>query len=411
MTCAVAALLATPWTALGQTATLGAPVPTIPADVFTQSARPVDPLFFSAEYLMWWVKNAPMPVPLVTTGDPSDPALGALGGKTTQILYGGDNQRLGMFSGLRVTAGAALSDDGTVGIEGSGFVLEQRIQHFLATSNSAGAPLLATPYFNVVSKAEESLRATIPAAGGFPPQAFGYVAVNNSSQLWGYDLNFTLGDTNYRGTRVQGLVGYRNLQLAEGVDLTQQFTGLVPGFFLLGNTVANAGDTGVSIDRFNTFNQFNGGQVGARVGWDRDLFHLTVTTKVAFGVNREVVDIDGVSLLIKPTGQTSSMPGGIFALPTNSGNHARDIFAVVPEINFAFGVDLTSRLRGIIGYNFLYISNVVRPGNQIDRNLNISQLPTSGVFGSLTGPARPAFNFQSSDYWAQGINLGLEYRY
>jgi hypothetical protein len=65
------------------------------------------------------------------------------------------------------------------------------------------------------------------------------------------------------------------------------------------------------------------------------------------------------------------------------------------------------------GYEILYWNRVVRPGDQIDHNVNLSQnavLDPKGV-GTLVGPAQPAPLFNRSDFWAQGINLGLEYRY
>ena len=50
---------------------------------------------------------------------------------------------------------------------------------------------------------------------------------------------------------------------------------------------------------------------------------------------------------------------------------ARDRFAVLPEFGFDVGYQLTSRWRSFIGYNFLYISDVARPGNQIDGGVNL----------------------------------------
>ena len=49
---------------------------------------------------------------------------------------------------------------------------------------------------------------------------------------------------------------------------------------------------------------------------------------------------------------------------------------------------------------------VARAGDQIDRMLNLSQLPP----GPLDGAPLPRFDFHDSDFWAQGINLSLEYR-
>src|SRR5580698_2208341 len=54
----------------------------------------------SAEYLLWWTKNAPLPVPIVTTGDPAVgfPALntaGAIGSNGTRVLLGDSNVNFG----------------------------------------------------------------------------------------------------------------------------------------------------------------------------------------------------------------------------------------------------------------------------------------------------------------------------
>jgi hypothetical protein len=53
-----------------------------------------------------------------------------------------------------------------------------------------------------------------------------------------------------------------------------------------------------------------------------------------------------------------------------------------------------------VGYTFLYISSVVRPSDQIDRSVNIAPPNT-----------RPAFSFHATDFWTQGVNLGLEIRF
>ena len=69
------------------------------------------------------------------------------------------------------------------------------------------------------------------------------------------------------------------------------------------------------------------------------------------------------------------------------------------------GYDITCRLRATFGYNFLYWSQVARPAGQLD--LNVSQLPPEAP----TGAQRPAFNNAASDYWAQGMNFGLDFRF
>ena len=61
----------------------------------------------------------------------------------------------------------------------------------------------------------------------------------------------------------------------------------------------------------------------------------------------------------------------------------------------------------------MYWIRVLRPGNQIDHGVNLTQnavLDPNGV-GMLVGPARPVPPFNRSDFWAQGLSLGLEFRY
>ena len=89
-----------------------------------------------------------------------------------------------------------------------------------------------------------------------------------------------------------------------------------------------------------------------------------------------------------------------------------DHFAVVPEGQVRLGYQFTRRLQGFVGYNFLYLRDVVRPGNQIDRNINATQNALfGGTGGVLTGPAAPPPQFTHSDFWAHGVNFGLEFRY
>ena len=84
---------------------------------------------------------------------------------------------------------------------------------------------------------------------------------------------------------------------------------------------------------------------------------------------------------------------------------------VLPEVGLKLGYDLCPNLRIYAGYDFLFISSVVRPGNQIDVNVNRTQIPN--VFGpqALVGPAFPAPQFNPTTFWVQGFNFGMQYRY
>ena len=59
------------------------------------------------------------------------------------------------------------------------------------------------------------------------------------------------------------------------------------------------------------------------------------------------------------------------------------------------------------------MSNVVRPGNQINRDINWTQTTayTEDPNAKLVGPAQPQFQYNDSSFWAQGINVGLAVRF
>ena len=107
--------------------------------------------------------------------------------------------------------------------------------------------------------------------------------------------------------------------------------------------------------------------------------------------------------------------GGLLAEPSNIGIRSQDRFAVIPEMGVKLGYNFTPNIKAFVGYTFMYVSNVARPGDQIDRTVNISQQPillgTTAVNPPLVGAARPFPLFQTTDFWAQGVNFGLEIQY
>ena len=162
-------------------------------------------------------------------------------------------------------------------------------------------------------------------------------------------------------------------------------------------------------DEFGADNDFWGGQLGLRYETKWKRFHFTLGSKVALGAVRESVVIRGRTTIDDGTPET--FDAGLLALATNTGRHSRSVFAVVPEIAATVGIALTEKCSFSAGYSWLYCSDVVRPSEQIDRNLNPNLIPTSATFGDPGGPDRPAFRFRGSDWHAQGLHVGLEFKY
>jgi hypothetical protein len=84
---------------------------------------------------------------------------------------------------------------------------------------------------------------------------------------------------------------------------------------------------------------------------------------------------------------------------------------VLPEGTFKFGFRLGDAARIYVGYSVIYLSDAVRPGDQIDRTLHASQIPLSSGDAPVYGSDRPSRLFNRSDFWTQGLTIGLETRY
>ena len=105
-----------------------------------------------------------------------------------------------------------------------------------------------------------------------------------------------------------------------------------------------------------------------------------------------------------------SYPGGVYAQPTNMGRVTHGAFAVVPEGTLKVGLR-GDHSRLYVGYNFLYLSDAIRPGDQIDRTVNPTQIPLLNPGGAPAGIDRPRPAVVRSDFWVQGLVVGWETRY
>jgi hypothetical protein len=198
------------------------------------------------------------------------------------------------------------------------------------------------------------------------------------------------------------LVGYRYLDLEESLQIREALTALVPV------TSSAIGDKVMVTDRFGTRNQFDGGQIGVDGEWFFGRWSVGGFTKVALGNVHETVSIMG-NTVFQPVGMVPfTQPGGFLAQGSNIGTFHQNRFAVVPEVGVKVGYRVTDWCRAFVGYNFLYMSDVMRPGDQIDLRLNTAQIPRIGQPQALPIPP-PVIPFRHTDFWAQGVNFGFQF--
>jgi Putative beta barrel porin-7 (BBP7) len=362
-------------------AACGAAAPAIAADMPLKAKAPprpvASPFWISADYLLWSVKGDKLPA-LVSTGN--------LGAPGTAVLFGDAAVNDRWRSGAEIKAGYWFDPQRSWGIEGSGFWLQDASTGFNASSN--GTPALERPFLDVTTGLQDTQIVAAPGVSS------GQVAINETSRLWGAGAALRREICASCAGRVTALVGYRYLRASDGLTIatSQQ-----------GNNLVFGGPFAIAItDQFATANNFSGLDLGLSGETQAGAFTFEWLGKVALGATFSTVQINGATSVALGGGVPTTVAGGLLALSSNIGSFSQTRFAVVPEVALKLGYQVTSQLRVHAGYDFLYWSNVVRPGNVIDTGVNPTLLPPAAP----AGPSRPAPRLDGSDFWAQGVNLG-----
>ncbi len=372
---------------------------------------PAERFYASADYLFWGLKGYRVP-PLLTTGPALGPGMEGILTRGGVLVFGDRELGNDGYSGARFTAGYWFDDCQQLGIEGTFFFLGQQSRNYAFGSGQFGGVL------------DRSFFApnTLPAAGlpgefaetiGSPGFSTGAAVISSTTKLWGAEVNLRknlLCDCAYRldllgGFRYLNL--FDNLMIGEVIDVspTETIDPLV------------AGQHTVAADNFSTRNQFYGGQIGASFEYRWGSWSLGLRGMVALGSTNEVVNVVGGSNVSRNGAALAvDHPGDLFALSSNIGHYSRNEFSVVPEVGLNLGYQITDHIRARVGYSFLYWSNVLRPGDQIDRTVDLSLVPSTFPRGipAVAGvsPARPLPPpLRSTDFWAQGFNAGLEFEW
>src|SRR5262249_41469137 len=124
--------------------------------------------------------------------------------------------------------------------------------------------------------------------------------------------------------------GFRYVNLEEDLTINERTAPLPGNAVTIGglvgpfaNPVLPPNSVAVA-DRFDTRNQFYGGQIGARGEWEFGPVLLGASGKLALGWTHETQNVQGTTTLVTPAGPAGTVPGGFLALPTNIGRRSQD---------------------------------------------------------------------------------------
>jgi hypothetical protein len=391
--CLAAVLLAAPVQAQQ---TVLAPEPAAPP---APAAAPVDPpaadrpceerLRVDVDFLYWFLEHMRVPA-LLTTGAPGSG--GVLGAPGTELLYGDDrpDSRHGRYIGVRFDVDYWLSDEHAVGLNLSAFFLERDSSNFTVPWGSA--PLLARPYVDATDGSQKAyiLAGPVPGVGVLTGAFNAYTRI----ELFGQDPNLLFALARGECWKLDGLAGFRFLQMRERLDITGVSKLLPDESVLLSAT-----------DHFDTFDKFFGVQAGltgeVRCGkWFME-------GKVALSIGGDDQQIRTYGNRIEQTPAVRlTQDYGVYVLPSNRGTFERGEFDFVTETQINFGCDVTRHLRARVGYSLLTWLNPVRPGDQV-APINLAQVAP----GAPPFTGKPLVPFREDAFWAQGLNLGLEFRW
>jgi hypothetical protein len=346
-------------------------------------------IWITGEYLLLFTRsaNTPLLAASVPTGSARAGAVPA--GTPVVPLFPGDGRKLD-FDGQSGVRGRIGTDFGTVfGIDGGVFFLQKKDAGISLASNNA--PSIALPYTRAADGSQQYLFTALPGQFG------GDLTIQAETQLWGVDGNARIEWFRLFTDRTELLAGFRYLNLEESILISDRAN--LPG-----------GIVSAIRDSFRTENQFYGPQMGfhSRLFCVGSVYLETIGT-IGLGAMRQKVMIDGGNTLTGQPDQTT----GFYAQASNRGNHTRTQFAMVGEGTVNLGYQLTPNVRAHVGYTILYLSTVVRPGGAIDTTINDGGIRYVPNPPGDTRNSRPSFDFgrSASDYFAQGLTVGLSLEY
>lgn len=345
---------------------------------------------WSLGYTFLWFKPAQFP-PLATTGSATDTIPGALGQTNTSVLSAGSRDP-GASAAFRTTYTYWLKDPELFSLELNFFIMEQRSLTESFDSDVTGNPVLARPFYDAFANTENADPRALPGV------LRGTMFDSLTTRLMGAEASLKWHANNhFEGSHFNFFLGARWLRLDERYRSQDTVTFL------------SDGSTNTFSDTFTTYNQFFGGQMGTEWQYRLGRFVFSLTGKLAIGPNDQTIKIRGQTTINDVTNGFSIVDNsqGLFAQPTNVGDYRARTLAVLSEFGVKFHFDVSDHIRLNMGYTYFSLNRTVRPGDAIDRNINI-QVPGAPLSEPFS-PGPPSF--RQSTFSAQMIDLGLEFRF
>lgn len=379
-----------------------APVPTsvdpmLRTDVSTFEPSSGSRFWFDGGYQAGYIRKLPTPATIATQGG----AFAVQGAPGTSVALGGGEADLGVMHGGRFTGGFWLDNNRAFGVELSASFLSEGNE---SRGVAGGGVALSRPFFDTSIQAQNARLLNLPG------QVSGSVSSTVESLFWGADLGPVVRVIETSMLTLDQLFFFRYSQLEESQTIIDTVSPVGGAVTFRGQAFRNGG-TSVSVeDSARAINRFYGGGAGFRLGITPGRFYANVTGKLAVGANRQTLNLTGLTTL-GGTGANATANGGLLVPATSNGQFTHTEFSYMPEIGAKVGFQFTQNFGIYVGYNFLYFTGVIRPGDNFTNTVNPTQLPSSQNFGVPFGPNAAPVRLQNSDFWIHSVGVGLNVRF
>ena len=266
---------------------------------------------------MWWTSGAQTP-PLLSTGIVGDPG--------TTILFGDEPINDNLRGGIRVRMGHWLDCEQTCGWETSFFWLGNDADGIVAGS-ADGSATVVRPFIDANTGQPSGELVS------FPGLIAGFATIDTGSNLLGVDVlrrcNLCCDccecwdpcDCSRDCIRRDLLVGFRYLHFSDRLTINEDLMPLDP-IFVPGTQINLT-------DEFRTSNNFYGLKLGLALERYRGPWSLEARPQVSVGLLDRWTRIRGETVFSVPGVPTQQLPGGLYALSSNSGD--RCFHAISPS--------------------------------------------------------------------------------
>lgn len=350
--------------------------------------------WLSGEYLLGFTRAATAPS-VVTSGPVSSGGIVGLSG--TQQLSSSSPKFDGV-SGARFSGGVWLDSCRAYGFEWSVFFLPR--QQSTSTYQAGPGEVLARPFFDTLFNIENSRLISSP--GLFA----GSAESTYRTYFWGGELGSRLRVIETPTFSLEQLFHFRYYELEESFT-TQDTSTAVGGGVVAFNGQVFLPPARVRVnDSYTILNRFYGGSAGVRAIWTPGRWEVRLDGRMGVGAVEQSVTVDGRTSLENVPVPTSTQPG-FYTSAQNVGVFRQYRLSLAPDVQARVGYRVTDWLMVTAGYQFLYMTNVARPGDLVDRRLNSARIPSSQTFGAAAPVARELPAYDSRDFWMHGFSAGL----